>query len=254
MGFTKKGVFFHVGLVNVGNNNLTYHYGYAKWKLGAIKPLIEITEGKQGIELLLSDESKVSFNAKFLDKEKEFFFEILPKEKGEMVRKVFVDGQEGRCLVIFDEDKECQKVDVIQKDQQVKDSSLVLALSERSAMEVELTGGKGSSLANLMKLSSILEDKKDSRGFQVPNGVVVSTNAYSLLLKENKGIESEVNKLQRLAWSEKRENLKNECEDVINYINSQKVPQKIRSQIDAKLKSTFNEYSNKLFAVLFSCW
>src|SRR5437764_6335005 len=43
MGFTKKGVFFHIGLVKIGEQNFSYHYGYAKWILGAVKPLIDIS-------------------------------------------------------------------------------------------------------------------------------------------------------------------------------------------------------------------
>ena len=108
MGFTKKGVFFHIGLVKIGEQNFSHHYGHAKWILGAVKPLIDISKGNRELEKLQSDESKISFNAKFADRE-EFFFEIFPKEKDENIRKLYIDGIEGRCLIIVDEDNEWQR-------------------------------------------------------------------------------------------------------------------------------------------------
>jgi len=37
---------------------------------------------------------------------------------------------------------------------------------------------------------------------------------------------------QKLAWSEKKENLKDECENVTNYSDNQEMPMKIKSEID----------------------
>ena len=246
MGFSKKGVAFHIGLIN--DKTFFNRYGYAKWIIGAVKPLKELTLQNKDIEMLPTSESKVKFKAKFVG-EKEFTFEIYPKEKGEITQKLLIDGQQGRCLVVVDDDKEWQKSDVTPMSKTLKEDALVLSLNDNSASQNELTGGKGSSLANLMKLSSQLSEKEESTKFNVPKGIVVTTNAYDLLLKENQKIEAEINKLQELAWSEKRDNLKTECENVINLIKNEKLPLKIRSEIEAKLRSTFNDYSNKLFAV-----
>lgn len=70
--------------------------------------------------------------------------------------------------------------------------SLVLPLSELQAENETLTGGKGSSLASLYVLS------KKYDNFIVPNGIIVTTNAYQKMLQENSDIRKQVEQLQSL--------------------------------------------------------
>jgi Pyruvate phosphate dikinase, AMP/ATP-binding domain len=70
--------------------------------------------------------------------------------------------------------------------------SLVVPLSEMQAENETLTGGKGSSLSSLYILS------KKCNTFNVPNGIIVTTNAYQKMLQENSGIRKQVEQLQSL--------------------------------------------------------
>ena len=72
---------------------------------------------------------------------------------------------------------------------------LVLPFDDKTASNESLTGGKGSSLSLLKNLSRILENE-----FIVPNGFVVTTNAYQMVLRENPNLKEEIKKLQTLSW------------------------------------------------------
>ena len=78
-----------------------------------------------------------------------------------------------------------------------KDLSLVLGLNEENAKSVDLTGGKGSSLAVLMSLSQQLVEENYENKFNVANGVVVTTNAYQKLIEEYEGLRKEINSLEK---------------------------------------------------------
>lgn len=72
---------------------------------------------------------------------------------------------------------------------------LVLPFDDKTASNESLTGGKGSSLSLLKNLSNISEKE-----FIVPNGFVVTTNAYQMVLRENPELDKEIKKLQLLSW------------------------------------------------------
>jgi len=72
---------------------------------------------------------------------------------------------------------------------------LVLGFKNKSARNESITGGKGSSLSILKDLS-----EHQSSSFIVPNGFVVTTNSYDLLLRENPELESAIHKLEQISW------------------------------------------------------
>ena len=65
------------------------------------------------------------------------------------------------CLIMEENERESHTIN-IPKEKRVRDSSLVLDMSDDNCRYVELTGGKGSSLAELMALSKQLTDEKNS--------------------------------------------------------------------------------------------
>ncbi len=155
----------------------------------------------------------------------------------------------GMCFVFEENDNEFEKCNISKKAIDLKkDSSLVLSLNEEMAKSVELSGGKGSSLPQLIQLSEKLTKEKSENNFKVPNGIIVTTNAYKEMIKET-NLETDINKLEKIAFSQSRDNLKNECENLVQLISKHKLPQNIRTEIKNKLNQTFDNFENKLFAV-----
>ena len=153
------------------------------------------------------------------------------------------------CFAFEENDNEIEKCSIIKDvNNKQSDTSLVLSLKEEAAKLVELSGGKGSSLSHLIGLSNKLSEEKSENNFNVPNGIVLTTNAYKELLRET-NLEPEIVKLEKLANSESRKNLKTECENLVDLISKHNLPQTIRTQIEKLLKQSFNDYENKLFAV-----
>jgi pyruvate,water dikinase len=155
----------------------------------------------------------------------------------------------GMCFVFEENDNEFEKCNISKKAIDLKkDSSLVLSLNEEMAKSVELSGGKGSSLSQLIYLSEKLTEEKCENNFKVPNGIIVTTNAYKEMIKET-NLETDINKLEKIAFSQSRDNLKTECDHLVQLISKHKLPQSIRTEIKNKLNQTFDNFENKLFAV-----
>ena len=151
------------------------------------------------------------------------------------------------CYVLEENENEFEKT-YVTNGKPSRDTSLVLGLSEENAKSVELSGGKGSSLAVLMTFRQELVKEKYQNQFNVANGVVVTTNAYQTLLEEYKDLRQQINVLEKSSEVPKDE-LKTKCENLVNSVSNHKLPEIIGKQIETKLKNTFNDFENKLFAV-----
>ena len=99
---------------------------------------------------------------------------------------------------IFEENETEFEENVKPLKDRIRDSSLVLGLSEENAKLVELSGGKGSSLSQLMILSKELVKNNYKNEFIVAKGIVVTTNAYKTLLKQSKDILKEISELEKI--------------------------------------------------------
>ena len=150
------------------------------------------------------------------------------------------------CYIIEEHERESQNTYIISQKKRVRDSSLVLNMSEDNCRSVELSGGKGSSLAELMALSKQLTDEENK--FNVANGVVVTTNAYHELLEEYEDLRQRINELEK-STDVSKEELKTKCQKLVDFVSNHKLPENIKQQIELKLKQTFDEYENRLFAV-----
>jgi hypothetical protein len=108
----------------------------------------------------------------------------------------------GSGIFIYDNEKQ-QIADVIQNTNSLKlddleDSmELVLRFDDKLASNERITGGKGSSLSILKNLC--LSEKNN---FIVPNGFIVTTNSYQMLLRENTELKSAIDKLEQISWYE----------------------------------------------------
>ena len=115
------------------------------------------------------------------------------------------------CYIMEENERESQTIN-IPMEKRVSDSSLVLAMSEDNCRSVELSGGKGSSLAELMALSKQLTDEENK--FSVANGVVVTTNAYEKLLEEYEELRKEIKELEK-STDISKDNLRKKCQNLV---------------------------------------
>jgi len=164
------------------------------------------------------------------------------------MRNVKINGDDGHCFIIHDEDKEFASIIPQHSNIAKKDKSLVLSFDKQNAERIEISGGKGASLARLHSLSFKSELFGNSK-FSVPKGIVVTTNSYNILMEDAK-LKYEIDSLQKLSWSLNQNNLKSECARVSNIVANSELPNKIKHEIDIKLMSVFgNDFEQKLFAV-----
>jgi len=77
-------------------------------------------------------------------------------------------------------------------------SDLVIPICQSEAENVLMSGGKGSSLSSLNILSKTLN--KNNVLFEVPNGVIITTNAYQFMINKYPSIISAIEKLQNSLW------------------------------------------------------
>jgi len=105
----------------------------------------------------------------------------------------------GSGIFVYDNQK--QEIDVIQNTNSLKlddleDSmELVLRFDDKLTSNERITGGKGSSLSILKNLCL-----SEENNFIVPNGFIVTTNSYQMLLRENIELKSAIDKLQQISW------------------------------------------------------
>jgi len=211
------------------------------WKPGFVHAIKDISLSVNDFNGL-NNKSKIAFSIKALHRTIKI---EIDSKVNENFRKIKANGVDGVCLIINEEENQLEnKLSIKQTFKLNECQSLVLSFEEEESQRVELSGGKGSSLAKLLELSAQNNDK-----FSVPKGVIVSTNAYNLLLKD-KTIKSEIESLQKLVWAKKRDNLKNECKRVSELISNYELPNDIKEQIDIKLRENFGDnYRDILFAV-----
>ncbi|CAL1271871.1 unnamed protein product [Larinioides sclopetarius] len=119
---------------------------------------------------------------------------------------------------------------------------LVVHFSEKICQNPEITGGKGSSLGKLTEIS------KEFQSFVVPNGIVVTTNAYELFVTED--ILKEVKKLENVLFRDKLDETKAACQRLIEEVTGTSIPDPIQQAVVMNLKNTFPERKHDhMFAV-----
>ncbi|XP_054166950.1 uncharacterized phosphotransferase YvkC-like [Oppia nitens] len=240
-GYTKTGIGFQLGLITI-NNQITYRFGFLFEQFGGFKKLNDISLLKSDFHKLIS-ESKLKFTATFNNKL--YNFEVKPNNG--LAKQLVINGSDGMCIISEENDIEFESlVKVVKEDNEL---AFVLGLNEEKAKRVDLSGGKGSSLAVLTSLAkTIAEDNNSDHKFVVPNGVVVTTNAYQKLLDDNEDLCRQILELEKSTQLTTKE-FENKCNLMVKTITSHCLPEIIKQEIKAKLKTNFNSIENNLFAV-----
>ena len=244
IGYTSEGQGIHVGLVK--GNNLCYRYGYGKIFFANLNPLKQLSLNNDQFEKLLTLKKQINFTAIF--GEDKFQVNIKPKNESEYMNQMEINGNKGNCFIILDENNDWQEDYVIENIKESKNNSLVLSLNDEDAKLNEISGGKGASLAALIKLS--LQLKKQSNHFIVPQGIVVTTNAYHLQFQNNEKLLQKIHQLQQNSLLFNKENLKSECANIVDFIANETLLNEIKLEIQNQLFNLFGQnYEDVLFAV-----
>ena len=182
----------------------SYRYGYGYLGLGQVFPItgtsLELNDVNK-IEDLFGSSNELNSQLKFkidIEPERRHFEVIIEKRdefKNVFVCDITLNGCEGKAVVIIDDNSQ----EVITSVNEIKPTNeklenLVLKIGDQNSDEVIYSGGKGASLASLSKLS-----ESNTIKFFVPRGVIVTTNSYEFLLKQNKLIKDKIDSLQKIA-------------------------------------------------------
>jgi pyruvate,water dikinase len=146
---------------------------------------------------------------------------------------------EGKCIVHYESDESFfeyknQTNDDLM-DRNIKD--LVISLNDEFSNEVSISGGKGSSLRQLIEL----RNSRDDHDFDVPMGCVVTTNAYQLVNK-NEQLEKEIdyiNKFEKFVWIKDKNVMKNKCLKLEAMVSQLEMPEVIKNDIEKNLINIF---------------
>lgn len=108
----------------------------------------------------------------------------------------------------------------------------ILRFDEDEARKVELTGGKGSSLAILSKVNDIC----------VPEGFSLTTEAYDLFVRET-DLDRRIEELERASLRKDKDTIVREGNAIRQAINSSPIPRHIQGSIERACQELYEECS-----------
>ncbi|RWS27704.1 uncharacterized protein B4U80_12851 [Leptotrombidium deliense] len=196
IGIAMNGIAFDVGFIS----NDVLHYSYSYGLVKNSKGIVEAISQSQNEMLSFANNC-----CEIVMKTSKHRFVVMLDGGNKYLRNAKIDGFETKCITLNDDYKSFfdnlrgnQSSNVLHtypvSDIKESSSDLVLTLDNIKAQNVNLSGGKGSSLVALTRLSEI------SNRFKVPKGLIVTSNAYNILLEENNEILQQLQKLEKLTW------------------------------------------------------
>lgn len=119
--------------------------------------------------------------------------------------------------------------------------TLVVSLFEDAAKLTQLTGGKGSSLAQLKRLSQQQSFSSEERCFswEVPNAVVVTSSAYQVQASSMEGFAERVTQLATEAAQGTSAQVKEKCDLFVNWFASHRLHKTIAHDLNEKMVAEF---------------
>ncbi|XP_035206192.1 uncharacterized protein LOC118181218 isoform X2 [Stegodyphus dumicola] len=168
-------------------------------------------------------------------------------EIGTSVRKYgfYVNGKRGSGFYLgrkLSDSLKHKTPKIIAPEAPIPVSPLAVPFTNEICQLSDVTGGKGSSLGKLTKLS------KNLRTFIVPSGIVVTTSAYKNFV--TKGILAKIKLLEDVVYGNSAEDVKEVCQNVCEEVERTVFPKGIREAIEISLRKTFGgQYQSKKFAV-----
>ncbi|XP_050499805.1 uncharacterized phosphotransferase YvkC isoform X1 [Diabrotica virgifera virgifera] len=116
---------------------------------------------------------------------------------------------------------------------------LLSDIKDESSQIVDLTGGKGCSLALLVSLKS--------PEFKIPDGFIITVNAYDLYIKGE--LLREINSLSDICCGKREGKLEDACKRTVKCFKTQTFPENLKQQIILQLQKYPNEADRVSWAV-----
>ncbi|XP_055938653.1 putative phosphoenolpyruvate synthase isoform X2 [Argiope bruennichi] len=156
----------------------------------------------------------------------------------------FAEGQAGKGIVIKGKIRNISRKTFPKPSTFPSQSAtaLVVHFSEGICQNSDLTGGKGSSLGKLTELS------KELQNFVVPNGIIVTTNAYELFVTDD--ILKEIRNLEYVLYRDKIDETKFACLALMEEVIIASIPDAVHQAIVMNLQNAFPDKKQDLkFAI-----
>lgn len=151
----------------------------------------------------------------------------------------------GMCFIderIFDEvERKLEPTQIVDVGKEFADT-LVVSLLEDAAKLTELTGGKGSSLAQLKRLSQQLNSpssEKHCPPWEVPNAVIVTCSAYQVQVSSMEGFAERILQLAADAAHGTGTEVKEKCDLFVQWFTSHRLVKKIADDLNEKMTAEF---------------
>lgn len=195
----------------------------------------------EGLPTLTPLIDSYEFDVKFTGDSKNYKFVI--RQWNDEVKELEINGVKGLCFVIEEtfEEVEVKRCTQINDQKKRAEKNLVVSLDEDCAKLTELTGGKGASLAQLAQLSY---DTK----WTVPNGIVVTTDAYQLQQNSIFNFDEKLEEFEGKIIAKK--NVEKTCQEFVDWFSYTELHENITNEISKKMKVEFgSSWETLLFAV-----
>lgn len=258
----------------------SYRYGHAFWGMRKCHPLRSLSISPDDIDTLFKEISQHGRNVQgkglngatiknksvpitYRAHDREYEATVfLNADRGGGMYDMEIKGHPGKALfVIENEDFTPEEVNAdtttdtspAKKPKKLRDPDLTISFTNPEALQVELSGGKGASLAELLRLSEF--DNGNSRNnFQTPAGVIVTTRAWDNFLQTFDLVAAEIDRLAETVCSDgaSEEFIRQSCDTVVHSISSMELPIEVQASITHKLRSLFGGATgveSKFFAV-----
>ncbi|RWS27701.1 putative phosphoenolpyruvate synthase-like protein [Leptotrombidium deliense] len=196
----KNGIAISVGSVSNKKHQYKYSYGLVTNNKG-IDGVTDITTKKNVIEKisLKAFEFQVSTGSNM-------YAVSVGRDNKKFIRDAVINQVEAKCVCFYDTFHITVDSSIMYNELSFAYQSeytskatndLVIPLSDKHATSVQLSGGKGSSLAILSRMTSL---SRITPRFQVPKGIVVTSNAFNSFLEKNNQVLRRIDLLEKLAW------------------------------------------------------
>ncbi|RWS28461.1 uncharacterized protein B4U80_12792 [Leptotrombidium deliense] len=207
-GFVKDGIGFHCGILKEDTSGKRFNYGHFFTGVNVVFPIEKTESLVQEFDSLLNNANTsikmiaegpriVTANIDAALKSCEWF----------SIHKLKINGFEGLSVFIDDGNMEKEEMSLynqlchfdrykIAVSEKSLTNDFVMSIGDPNSISSEISGGKGMSLS---QLTVLLEEKevKEKFNYTVPQGVIVTTNAYKEYLKENKDVKNAIETLQQ---------------------------------------------------------
>lgn len=245
-GVDKEGVLVQLGLIQTGNTCL---------RLGVLSVRGQWFQSLTGLSLTkeefkeLSNKKKdvLKFTATF---EGEYEFEV-KLAKGSRWWTGKINGTQASGMLedlSYDEiDEQVRRTPSPEALRKKMEDKLVAPFEEELASHVELTGGKGASLAQLSQLA-----QTSGGHFQVPDGLVVTTSAFQDQILSMSNFFSKLANLEAVANAKElnRSALEERCGEFVSWFEGHPLRESIRTQLEQALRTKFgNDFAKIKFSV-----